>query len=140
LRWEDEQEFLIAERVCGELVTWQREVRGSELACAVADQRPDAVGVFGFEHPDLYAWVALTKAPDQCGHRVDRERRERCDLEHASFQLDDPADRVAGLVHRSEDLAGRTDQRLAGRGQAQPATDSVKQLDAELALERAQCL
>ena len=139
-RWEDEQELLLAERVGGELVARQGEVRGAELARAVADERSDAVGAVGFEHLDLHARVAFAEAADQRGHRVDRERRERGDLERARSQLDDAADRVAGVVDRSQDLAGGADQRLARGGQPQAAADSVKQLDAELALERAQRL
>jgi hypothetical protein len=114
LRWEDEQQLLLAEGMGGQFLAGQGEVRGAELARAVADERSYAVGAFGFEHLDLYPWVAFAEAANQRGHRVDRERREGGDLECAGSQLEDAADRVAGIVDRPQDLAGGTDECLAG--------------------------
>ena len=78
-----EEKLLVAERVRDELRAWDGEVRGAELAGAVADECADSVGGVWFEHLDLNAWVAFAKAADQRRHRVDREGRERGDLDCA---------------------------------------------------------
>ena len=140
-RRQHEQQLLLAERVGDELPAGQREVGGAELAGAVADERArrrrrSRVRARG---PAMPGWRSR-KRPISVGHRVDRERGQRGDLERAGLQLDDPGDRVARLVDRPQDLPGGTDQRLAGGGQAQTAPDAVEQLRAELALERAQGL
>ena len=102
---------------------------------AVADERSHAVGAFGLEHADLDSRVAFSEPADQRRHRVDGKRRQRGDLERPVLQLEHSGDRVACLLDRAEDLAGGTDQRLAGGGQAQPASDAMKQLHAELGLQ-----
>ena len=130
-RGQDELELLLAEGVGDQLLAGEREVGGAELAGAIADERADPVRAFGFEDADLDAGVPRPEAADQVGHRVDRERRERGDLERACLQLEHAGDRVAGLVDRSQDLTGGTDQRLARGGQPQAAADAVKQLHAE---------
>ena len=111
-----EQQLLLAEGVGDELHTGEREVGGAELAGAIADERSHAVGGLGFVDADLDAGVALSKSADQVRHRVDRERRERRELEPPCPQLDDPGDRVAGFVDRSQDLTSRTDERFPCRG------------------------
>jgi hypothetical protein len=110
---EHEQELLLAERVGDQLIARQREVRGADLARSVSNEGSDAVSALGFEHSDLDARVVFTEAADQGRHRVDREGCERGDVERSSCQLHDSADRVAGVVHAPEDLAGGADERLA---------------------------
>ena len=134
---EDEQQLLLAEWMGCQLTPRERKVGGPELAGAFSYERADSVGALGLEHADLHAGVAVSEAPDQGRHRVDRERGECGDLECPLSELDDAADHVAGLVDCPDDLARRTDERLARGGQAQPPADAVKQLDAELSLEHA---
>ena len=83
------------------------------------------------------AGVVFAEPPDQIRHRVDRERRERGELEPSGLQLDDPGDRVSCFVDRSQHLARRTDQRLPRRGQAQATPDPMEQLRAQLRLQPA---
>lgn len=91
----------------------------------------------GFEDSDLDPRVSRADAADQAGHRIDRERRERGDLDRAASQFEHAGDRVTCFIDRSLNLPSRADQRLARCGQSQAATNAVKQLDAEFGLERA---
>jgi hypothetical protein len=126
---------LLAQRVRRELTSREREVGGSELAAPVADKCSDTVCTFGLEDPDLDARVEFSEAADEVGHGVDREGGQGGDVDRPGTELDNPADRAPRLLGGAQDLAGGTDERLAGRRQPHPAADSVKQLDPKLALE-----
>ena len=136
-RGQHEQQLLFAERVGDQLSTGERQVRGAELASAVPDERPHAVGALGLVDSDLDAGVLFAEAPDQVRHRIDRERRQRGQLEPSRLQFDDPGDRLAGFVDGAEHLTSGTDERLPGRGHAQAAPDPMEQVRAELGLQRA---
>ena len=60
--------------------------------------------------------------------RVDRERRERGDLERPGEQLGDLADGAACVVEREERLARGTDQRAPRVGQREAPPDAVEEL------------
>ena len=61
-------------------------------------------------------------------------------MQRSAQQVGDLADGRARGVHRRQHLAGRPDQRLSGRAQAQSAARAMKQRRPELALERPQRL
>src|SRR5262249_31688594 len=109
IRWEHELKLLLAERPGDQLLTRERQVRGAELASALADQRRDLICTLWVEHPGLNARIASAEASNQIRHGVPRERRQRANLDRARPQFEHAADGRARLVDRPHDLAGRSD-------------------------------
>ena len=71
-------------------------------------------------------WARL--GAGELGERVDRERRERGDLERPGAQLGDLAHGAARVLEREERLARRPDQRAPRIGQREAAPDPVEEL------------
>ena len=69
--------------------------------------------------------------------RVDRQRRERAQVEPSRFEPADRRHRGAGHLHVAQGLARGADERLTGGGERHAAADAVEEGSAELGFELA---
>ena len=74
---------------------------------------------------------------DDPGHRIHRERWQRCDLERARPQLCDPFNGIARLIDRAQHSSCRADQLVTRARELQASPGAQEQLRSELVLERA---
>ena len=79
--------------------------------------------------------MALAEPADELGQRIRRQRRQRAERQRSGSEPGDVGNRRLRGLDVPLYLARRSDQRGAGRRQADVVPDALKQLDAELVFE-----
>ena len=107
----------------------------ADLGVARGNERRQLRRAFGVAELHGHAGVRGAERPDERRHRVDRERRQRAQVEVAGFEARDRGDGGARGVDVAERLPRRPDQCFAGGGEHRAPPDAVEQPRAQLLLE-----
>ena len=134
-RWQDRHQLLLDERLLHEAVVGHRQLGQPDFRTAAADAARDRGCVLGLLDVHHDAGVGVPERAHERGQWIDGQRRERHDVEPSRFEPVHGGHRRVEDGSVAEELAGRLEERGAGRREHGASSDTVEELHADLALE-----